>query len=156
MGDGISLEIASRGKVSRTLSGHALQDAYQFDIQEIVGAVESAAVPGLMALRRNVSGINRVTGRLSGAPGTVSRVYRRRRTGLVGVALVGYRAGVAPHANLVESGTKQRSSRKGNRGKMSGKFPLRRAFDSSRSAMASKLSAEMQRLMAAKTQDVAR
>ena len=107
-----------------------------------------------MALKANVMGIRRVSGRLSASPAIVTRYYRRKRTGIVAAALVGYRKGAAPHSHLVELGTGVRSSRKGNRGQAPAQKPLARAFDSTRSTMESKLSAELQRLIASKAASI--
>lgn len=156
MSDGIDLAILARGNVVKAISGRVLQDAFVLDVSEIVAACEAAAVPGLAALRQNVSGIRKVTGRLSSAPAITTRYYRRKKTGLVGVALVGYRSGVAPHASLVEFGTKRRSSKKGNRGAAPAQRPLTKAFTQTRSSMESKLSAELQRIMASKAESVGR
>lgn len=150
MSEGMEFQIAAAHKASKAISGSALQESYRLDVQELVNACERAAVPGLMALKRNVMGIRRVTGRLSESPAIVTRYYRRSRNGIVAVALVGYRKGAAPHSSLVEFGTKSRSSRRGNRGQAPAQEPLTRAFASSRSTMESKLSAELQRLIAAK------
>jgi len=132
----------------------ALQDGFRLEIKELVDACERAASPGLMALKANVMGIRRVSGRLADSPAIVTRYYRRKRTGVVATALVGYRKGAAPHSHLVEFGTSARSSRKGNRGQAPAQKPLKRAFDSTRSTMESKLSAELQRLIASKSASI--
>jgi hypothetical protein len=147
MSDGLNVQIAASRKAANAISGVALQDEYRLDIKELVDACERAAVPGLMALKSNVMGIRRVSGRLQDSPAIVTRHYRRK----VATALVGYRKGKAPHSGFVEFGTKLRTSNRGNRGQAVGQRPLGKAFDSSRSTMEAKLSAELMRLMAAKS-----
>ena len=151
MGDGLDVQIAASRKAAKAISGVALQDEYRLEIQELVGACERAAMPGLMALKANVMGIRRVSGRLQDSPAIITRYYRRQRTGIVATALVGYRKKEAPHSGFVEFGTKARTSRRGNRGRAAGQRPLGRAFDSSRSTMEAKLSAELMKLMVAKS-----
>jgi hypothetical protein len=148
--DGLNVQIASAHKAAKAISGVALQDGFRLDIKELVDACERAAVPGLMALKSNVMGIRKVTGRLAASPAIVTKYYRRKRSGIVATALVGYKKGMAPHSHLVEFGTKTRTSRKGNRGRSPAQRPLTRAFESSRSTMESKLSAELQRIIAEK------
>jgi hypothetical protein len=154
MSDGLNIQIAAAHNAVNAISGVALQDGFRLEIKELVDACERAASPGLMALRSNVMGIRRVSGRLSSSPAIVTRYYRRKRTGIVAMALVGYRKGAAPHSHLVELGTGVRSSRKGNRGQAPAQQPLKRAFDSTRSTMESKLSAELQRLIASKAASI--
>ena len=151
MGDGLNVQIAASRKAAKAISGVALQDEFRLEIKELVAACERAAVPGLMALKSNVMGIRRVSGRLQDSPAIVTKYYRRKRTGIVATALVGYRKGEAPHSGFVEFGTKLRTSSRGNRGRAIGQRPLGKAFDSSRSTMEAKLSAELMRLMAAKS-----
>ena len=151
MSDGLNIQIAAAHNASKAISGVALQDGFRLEIKELVDACERAASPGLMALKANVMGIRRVSGRLSSSPAIVTRYYRRKRTGIVAAALVGYRKGAAPHSHLVEFGTKPRSSTKGNRGRAPAQKPLTKAFDSTRSTMETKLSAELQRIIAAKS-----
>jgi hypothetical protein len=148
--DGLNIQIAAAHNAAKAISGVALQDGFRLEIKELVDACERAASPGLMALRSNVMGIRRVSGRLASSPAIVTKYYRRKRTGVVATALVGYRKGAAPHSHLVEFGTGVRLSRKGNRGKAPAQKPLTQAFDSTKSTMESKLSAELQRLIASK------
>jgi len=152
--DGLNIQIAAAHNAAKAISGVALQDGFRLEIKELVDACERAASPGLMALKANVMGIRRVSGRLADSPAIVTRYYRRKRTGVVATALVGYRKGAAPHSHLVEFGTSARSSRKGNRGQAPAQKPLKRAFDSTRSTMESKLSAELQRLIASKSASI--
>jgi hypothetical protein len=148
--DGLNIQIAAAHNAAKAISGVALQDGFRLELKELVDACERAVSPGLMALRSNVMGIRRVSGRLASSPAIVTKYYRRKRTGVVATALVGYRKGAAPHSRLVEFGTGVRLSRKGNRGKAPAQKPLARAFDSTKSTMESKLSAELQRLIASK------
>lgn len=154
MSDGLNIQIAAAHNASKAISGVALQDGFRFEIKELVDACERAASPGLMALKANVMGIRRVSGRLADSPAIVTKYYRRKRTGVVATALVGYRKGAAPHSHLVEFGTGVRSSKKGNRGQAPAQKPLTRAFDSTKSTMESKLSAELQRLIASKAASI--
>lgn len=154
MSDGLNIQIAAAHNASKAISGVALQNGFRLEIKEIVDACERAALPGLMALKANVMGIRRVSGRLSESPAIVTRYYRRKRTGIVATALVGYRKGGAPHSPLVEFGTRLRFSKKGNRGQAPAQRPLTRAFDSARSTMETKLSAELQRIIAAKSASI--
>lgn len=150
MSDGLNIQISAAHKTAKAISGVALQDGFRLEIKELVDACERAASPGLMALRANVAGIRKVSGRLQASPAIVTRYYRRKRTGVVATALVGYRKGAAPHSHLVEFGTKDRKSRRGNRGHSPAQKPLTKAFEASRSTMEAKLSAELQRIIAAK------
>jgi hypothetical protein len=152
--DGLNIQIAAAHNAAKAISGVALQDGFRLEIKELVDACERAASPGLMALKANVMGIRRVSGRLADSPAIVTKYYRRKRTGVVATALVGYRKGAAPHSHLVEFGTSARSSRKGNRGQVQAQKPLTRAFNSTRSTMESKLSAELQRLIASKAASI--
>ena len=156
MADYLSFQIKARGNTAKAISGLALQEEFRIETQELVDVCRRAATPGLSALRSNAQAVHRVTGRLASAPAILTKYYRRKRTGVVAAAIVGYASGVAPHATLVEKGTKQRASRRGNRGAMRGQFPLMRAFDSSRATMEASLSEGLARLMAQKAQSVGR
>lgn len=96
--------------------------------------VTAMSTPVLKAYRRNVKSlVGKVTGRLAQAPARKIKTYPRTQSvvGIVGPKLkVGGRQKVAPHAHLVEFGTKPRSTKAGKKtGSMPAFSPLRKAYD---------------------------
>jgi hypothetical protein len=139
----LQVELNTQYHDAQYLRGELLVNAMQVDVSSLLAAATRAVQPGLQALRTNVNAIRARSGRLGRSPGTKSKIYGggSRRTV---TALVGYRSGIAPHAYYVEFGTKDRSKR----GRMAGKLPLQRAFETARPAMENAMTRELQDLMA--------
>ena len=133
MADGFEMRLNSRYQDARWLEGKALQAALVVPVPELLAACDRAVMPGLMALRSNVSAIRSRTGRLRRSPGTKAKVY-----GTTATALVGFKSGVAPHAYYIEYGARRK-----RQGSTAALRPLRRAFEASRGAMERAMSHEL-------------
>ena len=94
----------------RIMRGGGLNGALQLDPADMRRAIVDAMQPGLAALKSNISGVKRKTGRLAMSPGIETRTYQHGRRTIV-VGLVGYKSGVAPHARYLELGTPPRAGR---------------------------------------------
>lgn len=136
MANGFELQINTSYQDAKWLKGRGLQVTLEVPVPQLLAACDRAIMPGLSALRTNVAGIRAKSGRLRQSPGTKAKIYGRTAT-----ALVGFRSGVAPHAYYVEYGAKRKL-----RGSTAALKPLRRAFDSSRGAMAQIMAREMEAL----------
>lgn len=98
--------------------------------------VTAMSTPVLKAYRRNVKSlVGKVSGRLAQAPARKIKTYPRTQSAvaIVGPKLeTGGRQKVAPHAHLVEFGTRARHTRTGTpkrTGRMPAYAPLRKAYD---------------------------
>ena len=127
------MRLNTRYQDAKWIEGRALQAALVVPVPELLAACDRAVVPGLMALRSNVSAIRSRTGRLRRSPGAKAKIY-----GTTATALVGFRSGVAPHAYYIEYGARRK-----RQGRTAALQPLRRAFDSSRNAMERAMSQEL-------------
>ena len=137
--NGLNVSIGTTFDTDGVIFGKTLP-AVQLSASDLVAACAKAAEPGLSALVANVKQIHPVTGRLSESPRIVTRQYKRNA---VAIALVGYEKGVAPHAYLIEYGTKERRKR----GKVTGKAPLGMAFLAAKTSMEARLKAQLEQLM---------
>jgi hypothetical protein len=136
MAAGFEMRLNTAYQDSKWLEGRGLQSALVVSVPEMLAACDRAIMPGLSALRSNVAGIPRRSGRLRSSPGTKSKIY-----GTTATALVGFRSGAAPHAYYIEYGAKRRL-----RGSTAALRPLRRAFETSQGAMAQIMAREMRML----------
>lgn len=142
MADGIRLDMNTTEKDARWVRGGLLPSAVQVSPDLLRAAVERSMQPGLMALQRNVQQIPARTGRLRRSPAIVTRKYGKPPFYRI-VGLVGYRAGVAPHARYLEMGTPPRAGR----GKVLPRRSAWTAFFTNRGVMEQNLKSEMERLV---------
>ena len=168
MSDGLKMTLDGVPRVEKLVQQLATINPAPIEKQAKV--ILSAAQFGLSALRSNVAGIGAITARLRASPKIKPKTY-----GNTSVAIVGLDRVVAPHGHLVEEGTSIRKLKKGfifsswNRNKWSGKpiypknfifrnvegyvgrmpalHPVARAFDATRSHMASTIAAGMQNVV---------
>lgn len=111
MANEVAFRLNTTAKDGKWLRGNAVAQSLSIDPSQVRQTIERAMQPGLLALRSNVSQAKVKTGRLRKSPGIVTRKYGGGKR-LIVVGLVGYRAGVAPHAKYLEFGTPPVGNRK--------------------------------------------
>lgn len=111
MAQDVEFRLNTTARDGKWLRGSMLGQTVKIDPTQVREAVERSMQSGLSALRSNVSAAGVKTGRLRRSPGIVTRKYGGARR-LVIVGLVGYKAGVAPHAKYLEFGTPPRGNRR--------------------------------------------